>query len=40
MSNDPVLAWHGVGGTLRDGSPVPADGVWLDHKGECEICLR
>ena len=29
-----ALAWHFVGATLRDGSPIPADGEWLtvDHK--------
>lgn len=33
-----VLAWHLVGDTLRDGSPVPADGVILTHPGEIEMC--
>ena len=32
------LAWHFVGKTLRDGRPVPADGVWLIHKGELRMC--
>ena len=33
-----IRAWHFVGKTLRDGSPIPKDGVWLKHKGEIEIC--
>ena len=33
-----ILAWHFTGGTLRDGSPLPADGVWLKHKGPLVIC--
>jgi hypothetical protein len=32
------LAWHFVGETLRDGRPVPADGEWLEHKGELILC--
>ena len=28
-----TLAWHFVGRTLRDGRPVPADGVELRHDG-------
>ena len=31
-------AWHFVGKTLRDGSPIPQDGVWLEHSGELELC--
>ena len=30
--------WHFVGETLRDGSPVPKDGVWLKHKGPLAMC--
>jgi hypothetical protein len=33
-----MRAWHFVGETLRDGSPVPKDGVWLKHTGDLEIC--
>ena len=33
-----VLAWHFVGDTLRDGRPVPPDGVWLVHEGEAGMC--
>ena len=29
----PIRAYHFVGETLRDGRPVPADGVWLEHTG-------
>jgi hypothetical protein len=31
-------AWHFVAETLRDGSPIPKDGVWLEHKGPVVIC--
>jgi hypothetical protein len=31
-------AWHFVEETLRDGSPIPKDGVWLEHKGPVVIC--
>lgn len=34
----PILAWHWVGATLRDGSAIPADGVWLEFKGACVMC--
>jgi hypothetical protein len=37
MSED-VLAWHFVGDALRDGRPIPADGVTLKHKGKLELC--
>lgn len=33
-----MKAWHFVGDTLRDGSPIPADGVTLKHEGELEMC--
>jgi hypothetical protein len=33
-----VLAWHFVGAALRDGRPIPADGEWLRHDGECVMC--
>lgn len=33
-----TLAWHFVGPTLRDGRPVPADGVPLVHVGPVEMC--
>lgn len=29
-----ILAWQFVGDTLRDGRPIPADGVKLKHKGK------
>jgi len=32
------LAWHFVGRTLRDGRPIPVDGVWLEHKGPLVMC--
>ena len=34
----PIKAWHFVGETLRDGSPIPADGKWLKYTGEVKIC--
>ena len=33
-----IKAWHFVGKTLRDGRPVPKDGVWLKHEGEMILC--
>ncbi len=33
-----TLAWHFVGDTLRDGSPIPADGELLHYTGRVEIC--
>jgi len=33
-----VRAWHFVGDTLRDGSPIPADGVMLKHDGRLVMC--
>jgi len=34
----PIKAWHFVGDKLRDGRPVPKDGVTLKHYGEIELC--
>jgi hypothetical protein len=31
-------AWHFVADTLRDGSPVPKDGAWLNHTGDVRMC--
>jgi hypothetical protein len=36
--SDLTQAWHFVGDTLRDGSPIPPDGEWLEHTGEVEVC--
>jgi hypothetical protein len=33
-----VHAWHFVGDRLRDGRPVPQDGVWLVHEGNIHMC--
>lgn len=33
-----VRAYHFVGTTLRDGSPIPQDGEWLTYGGDCVIC--
>ena len=32
------LAWHFVDETLRDGSPIPADGEWLEYSGPVVMC--
>ena len=37
-TNQGKYAFHFVGDTLRDGRPVPADGVWFEHKGAIRIC--
>ena len=31
-------AWHFVGSTLRDGRPVPDNGVMLRHNGQLKVC--
>jgi hypothetical protein len=33
-------AWHFVGKTLRDGSPIPRNDKWLEIKGPLKICER
>jgi pyruvate/2-oxoglutarate dehydrogenase complex dihydrolipoamide acyltransferase (E2) component len=33
-----MKAWHFVSDTLRDGSPIPADGEVLVHEGPLELC--
>ena len=38
MKKKPVIAWHFVRDTLRDGSPIPKDGAWLTFKGACVMC--
>jgi hypothetical protein len=37
-TNDVVIAYHFVADTLRDGSPIPADGEWLEYSGQIAIC--
>ena len=37
--SEPILAWHFVSDTLRDGSPVPPDGEWLEYEGPVEMCF-
>ena len=32
------LAWNFVRRTLRDGRPIPVDGIWLEHDGPMEMC--
>jgi hypothetical protein len=36
---DTTLAWHFVADKLRDGRPLPPDGEWLVHDGECQMCV-
>jgi hypothetical protein len=38
MTKRPILAWHFVGDKLRDGSPIPADGVTLHHTDPLVLC--
>ena len=33
-----IRAYHFVGATLRDGSPIPADGEWLEFADQCVMC--
>ena len=33
-----MQAYHFVGATLRDGRPIPPDGVWLEHDGPLVMC--
>ena len=35
-----IKAWHFVGDTLRDGSPIPKDGELLKFYGDIKICER
>ena len=35
---DKLFAFHFVGDTLRDGRPIPPDGVWLEHVGPIAMC--
>jgi len=35
-----IEAWHFVGETLRDGSPVPADGEWFEVSPPLVICTH
>ena len=36
--NEMTRAWHFVGKKLRDGRPIPADGVKLRHTGPVVMC--
>lgn len=38
MKTKTVRAYHFTGEKLRCGSPLPAKGVWLKHKGAIELC--
>jgi hypothetical protein len=33
-----MIAYHFVGKTLRDGRPIPEYGVWLEVRGELQMC--
>ena len=37
---DKRFAWHFVGETLRDGAPVPKDGVTMRFHGTPKLCVR
>ena len=33
------IGWHFINGDkLRDGTTAPADGEWLEYKGELKMC--
>jgi hypothetical protein len=34
-----IRAWHFVGDTLRDGTPIPNDGVPLIYHGKLKLCV-
>lgn len=36
--SDTILAWHFVGDTLRDGTPVPSDGETIRVEGKIVLC--
>ena len=36
--SEAILGWHFVGESLRDGRPIPDDGVTLQHGGELALC--
>src|SRR5271166_2489040 len=38
MKTEPILAWHFVGDKLRNGAPIPADGVTLRFRGRLIMC--
>lgn len=38
MKKKAIRAYHFTGDILRDGSPIPAKGVWLKHKGAIKLC--
>ena len=35
----PILAWHFVAGTLRDGTPIPPDGIPLCHPDHLPLTI-
>ena len=40
MGANPILAWHFVGNTLRNGSIIPENGKWLKVKPPLKMCER
>ena len=38
MKTESILAWHFVGDKLRNGAPIPADGVTLRFRGRLIMC--
>ena len=33
-----IYGWHFTDKTLRDGRPVPDEGIWLEHEGPIKMC--
>ena len=33
-----IYGWHFVNATLRDGSPIPKNGEWLEYTGKVKMC--
>ncbi len=38
--SEPILAWHFTSNRLRDGSPIPPIGTWLEFEGKLKMCVR
>ena len=36
--SETILAWHFTSGALRDGSPIPPTGEWLEFHGKLVMC--
>ena len=40
IKQEPIFGWHFTGDKLRDGSPIPDDGVWLPKIDNIKLCER